>query len=118
MLRSTSKYSTDVLQLCEMYCQLNDRRLEIDQRIMALLSSDPSRDMLWRELETNLATLSNVISQLAMAPAADVAQVRAKAAVLATLLRSQDPDGNAVIPDDKSAALARALADDVIRSLG
>jgi hypothetical protein len=110
--------STDVLQLCEMYRQLNERRLDIDQRIMALPADDPGGDALWHELETNLAELRDVINQLAMAPATDVTQVRAKAVVLATLLRSRDPDGNAVIPDDENAALALALSDDVVRSLG
>jgi len=113
-----SDASTDVLQLCDVYRRLNDRRLDIDQRIVALPPDDPGRDTLWHELETNLAELRDVISQLAMAPSTDTIQVRAKATVLAALLRSRDPDGNTVIPDDKSAALALALADDVVRSFG
>jgi hypothetical protein len=117
-VQHSSESSTDVLQLCDVYRQLNDRRLDIDQEIMALPPDDPGRDTLWHELENNLAELRGVISQLAMAPAADAAQVRGKAVVLATLLRSRDPDGNAVIPDDENAALALALADDVVRSLG
>jgi hypothetical protein len=118
VVQHSSASSTDVLQLCDMYRQLDNRRLDIDQRIMALPPDDPDRETLWHELEANLAELRGVISQLAVAPAADVTQVRAKAAVLATLLRSRDPDGNAVIPDDENAALALALADDVVRSLG
>ena len=117
-MQHSSESSTDVLQLCDVYRQLNDRRLDIDQRIMALPPDDPGRDTLWHDLETNLTELREVISQLAMAPAADVAQVRAKATVLATLLRSRDPDGKVVTPDDNSAALALALADDVVRSFG
>jgi hypothetical protein len=118
VVQHSSESSTDVLQLCDMYRQSNDRRLDIDQRIMALPPHDPGRDTLWHDLETNLAELRDVISQLAMAPSTDTTQVRAKATVLATLLRSRDPDGNTVIPDDKSAALALALADDVVRSFG
>ena len=118
VVQHSSEFSTDVLQLCDMYRQSNDRRLDIDQRIMALPPDDPGRDTLWHDMETNLAELRDVISQLAMAPSTDTTQVRAKATVLATLLRSRDPDGNTVIPDDKSAALALALADDVVRSFG
>jgi hypothetical protein len=110
--------SDKVLELCDAFHRLNALRLEIDRSIAALPPDDPGRDRLWEELEANLASLGDVVDQLARAPVTDLMQVRAKATVLSALLQSPDPDGTAGIPDDKRAALSLALAEDVIRSLG
>ena len=92
---------------------LNDQRIDIDRRITVLPPDDFSSDTLWRELELVLVKLREVVSQLAKTPATHIPELRAKAEVLATLLRSNDTNGGPVIPKDEIWALALSLTTDV-----
>ncbi|MDR3533126.1 MAG: hypothetical protein P4L90_21520 [Rhodopila sp.] len=106
------------LPLWDAYRALNDQRIDIDRRMTALPPDDPGRDILWQGLEPVLANLRDVVGQLARTPATQIPELRAKAAVLATLLRSDDPDGGPVIPEPERSALALSLTDDIARLAG
>jgi hypothetical protein len=101
----------NVIHLCDRYQRLNKRRLELDQRIMALPSGSPECDPLWQELDVALTEVNTLVAQLATMPAADQAGLRAKAAVLALLLRA--PAANAATLGSETMALALSVADDV-----
>ena len=59
----------NVIHLCDRYQRLNKRRLELDQRIMALPSDSPECDPLWQELDVALTEVNTLVAQLAMMPA-------------------------------------------------
>jgi hypothetical protein len=99
--------------LCDTFWALNDQRIDLDRRITVLPPYDFSNDILWRELELVLVKLREVVSQLAKTPATHIPELRAKAEVLVTLLRSNDTNGGPVIPKDEIWALALSLATDV-----
>jgi hypothetical protein len=103
------------LALPDTYTALNAQRIDIDQRIIALAADDPARNVLWQELEVVLARLREVVRDLAGSPATQFSELRAKASVLATLLRPDEAGGGPIIPDDERAALALSLTDDVVR---
>ena len=107
----------DMHQLCNTYLLLDDARADIDQRIIRLPPDAPDRDVLWLELETNLARQREVIERLAQTPATDTSELCAKAAVLAKLLRLRNTNASPIVSDDKSTALALALAEDISRLL-
>jgi hypothetical protein len=102
----------DVIALCAAHSQWNHMLSDIDRRIMALSPDDSARDILWQELEAALSSQREVVSLLTNTRATDVAQLRAKAAVLAALLRSGDAAGNPVVPERTVMALALSLTDD------
>ena len=77
-------------------------------------AEDPDRDMLWRNLEPLLTRLREVIDRLAKAPATNMSQLRAKAEILATLLRERDSAGPRYVPECETTALALALADAIV----
>ena len=101
----------NVIHLCDRYQTLNKRRVELDQRIMALPSGSPEGDPLWQELDVTLTETNTLVAQLATMPAADQAGLRAKAAVLALLLRA--PAADAATLGSEATALALSVADDV-----
>ena len=112
---SASEWETaDVVQLCDMYRLLDAKRVEIDRRVISLRVEDPDRDTLWRELELLLTGLREVIDRLAKAPATNMSQLRAKAEVLAMLLRERDLGGGPTVPECETTALALALADAIV----
>jgi hypothetical protein len=101
------------LSLAEAYRMLDDKRLDIDRRIAGLGTNDPARDELWLELEPVLTKLRTVVSELAKVQAVHLAELQAKAAVLARLLRPEDDNSGQVIPDAERSALALSLTDDI-----
>jgi hypothetical protein len=107
-----------LLELCNACLGLTERRIEIDQRLMAHPPGDSWRDVLWEELEAVLIELRATVEQLAEVPATQTAELSAKAAVLAAVLRSGDADTGPVVPEVTTRALALAVADDVVRLLG
>ena len=81
---------------------------------MSLREEDADRDMLWRKLEPLLTRLREVIDHLAKAPVTNMSQLRAKAEVLAMLLRERDLGGGSIVPECETTALALALADAIV----
>ena len=108
---SLDQSTSDVLELCDQYRALNDLRIDIDRRLMALPEADHGRDILWQELEDVLARLSGLAAQLAATSSTRPAAVRAKAVVLALMLRAAESDPATIGPE--TAALALSLADEV-----
>jgi len=84
---------------------------------MALPPHDPERDQLWQELEAVLATVSEVVGRLTLIPASDMAELRAKAGVLATLRQSGDAVDGPILPE-KERALALSLAHNTVELAG
>jgi hypothetical protein len=113
MVFDLARMKADVLALRAAFGRSNDLRIDIDRRIMALSPDDPSRDVLWQELESALTSQRELVGLLAKSSAADMTQLRAKAAVLATLLRSGDAGGDPIIPAHAIKALVLSLADDI-----
>jgi hypothetical protein len=99
-------------RLAEAYRQLDDKRMDIDRRMTALAPGDPRRDILWQELEPVITLLRQVVSNLAKSPATQLPELRAKADVLASLLRGE---GGAILPEDEKSALALSLTQDIAR---
>ena len=114
-IASVSGWETaDVFRLCDIYRRLETKRVEIDRRVMALRADDPDRDMLWQNLEPLLTRLREVIDHLAKAPATNMSQLRAKAEILAMLLRGRDSSGGPIVSECETTALALALADAIV----
>jgi hypothetical protein len=101
---TAAKTVLGVLPICDAFGELNRRRADMDMRIMARLPDDPEWDELWQDLQAMLAKLRDVVNRLAETPAAHLAELRAKAAVLATLMRTGEED---------EKRLALSLADDI-----
>jgi hypothetical protein len=104
--------AAEAIELGDTYRALNDLRIDIDRRLMALPADDEGRDTLWQELETVIGRQSDLATRLAAAPATEAAVVRAKAAVLSLILSTGDTDLKASAPE--VTALALSLADDVV----
>jgi len=109
----TDLNAAGVLKLCEAYRALNALRVGLDQRIMGLPPDAAGREELWAEMESHLARMSDIAGRLTMARATGMPQLRAKADILATLLRGNDTGGNDIIPERKMMDLALSLADDI-----
>jgi hypothetical protein len=103
--------------LPDLYRALNNRRVDIDRRMAVLPPDDPARDVLWQDLEHVLADLRKVVGRLTNTPATQLSEMRAKANVLATLLRSGGDGGGPVIPENERLALTLSLIDDIGRLL-
>jgi hypothetical protein len=101
------------LLLSDTYRTLNGQRINIDRRIAALAPDDPTRGILWQELESLLTKLHEIVNDLARSPATHLLELQAKADVLATLLRPGETGGGPVISEDERAALALSLTDDM-----
>lgn len=100
------------------YRILNNQRIDIDRRMMMMAPNDPARDILWQVLEPVLAEMRETVGLLAKTPATRLFEIRAKADVLATLLRSGDDRAGPVIPEDERSALALSLVEDIARLSG
>ena len=104
----------EVLTLCEAYRELNDQRIAWDHRIRALPPDDPGREELWLELDNALAKMQDLVRRLADTPAVNLTELRRKATVLATLLRSvEEAGGGSIMQDHFSKALALSISDDI-----
>ena len=75
-------------------------------------------DTLWQELEDVLLELGNAVERLASISATQLTELRAKAEVLAVLMRTDDVGGEPVLPHDRTRALALSLIDDLAGSPG
>jgi hypothetical protein len=115
---SSKQYRSRLLERCGAFRRLNERRIDIDRRLMTQPPDDPARGMLWEELELVLMKLRHMAKKLAEAQVTQTAELSAKAAVLAVILRSGDADTGPVVPENTIRALALAVADDVVRLLG
>jgi hypothetical protein len=104
--------SIQVLPLCDAYKTLDGQRIDLDRRLTALPPGDSGGALLWDELEAVLAKLSDVVDRLASASATRLAELKAKAAVLLTLLRSGDA-GRPLLPERKMMVLVLSLTDDI-----
>ena len=109
---SPSLTAAEAIELCDTFCALNDMRIDIDRRLMALPADDEERDTLWQGLETVIGRQSDLASRLAATPATEASVMRAKAAVLSLILSSGDHDPKAAAPE--VTALALSLAHDVV----
>jgi hypothetical protein len=109
--------TTGVLPLYDEYQALDGQRVDLDRRIMALPPDSDGRELLWIELEAVLAKLGDGVDRLAATAANGPAEVRAKAAALATLLRSEE-GGGPPLPKRQLLALALSLTDDIAGLLG
>jgi hypothetical protein len=102
--------------LIESYRALNDRRTDIDRRMILLGPNDPARESLWQALESVLVELRHVVYLLAQSPADHLPQLVVKAEVLATLFRHGDPGGGGpLIPEEERSALLLSVTDDIAR---
>ena len=106
------------MSLPDGYRILNNQRIDIDRRMMMLAPNDPARDILWQDLERVLVKLRETVGRLAKSPATRLPEIRAKADVLATLLRSGDDSAGPVIPEDERSGLALSLVEDIARLWG
>jgi hypothetical protein len=109
--------TSEVLPLCGAFHALNDLRIDIDRRITSLFD-DACRNVLWPELEPVLEKLDDVVDRLAKTQATHMAELQAKARVLATLLRFDDAGRSSVIHGDRAARLALSLAEDTASLAG
>src|SRR4051794_16087027 len=99
-----------VNSLVEAYHILDERRLEIDRQFAGLAPDD--QDEAWQALEAVMERLRGVVTGLAQSAAGDLLELRAKAAILAKLLRAED-GGGPLIAAAYVNALALSLTDDI-----
>jgi hypothetical protein len=99
--------------LAEAFHALNRRRIDIDRLLTGLAPEDPARHESWLELEGVLTRLHQAVRDLANTPAVDLADLQAKAAILATLLRSEVGGGGQVIAEAERIMLALSITDDI-----
>lgn len=108
----------DALQLCTIFRQLDDERRDLDRRI-ASLGTDGSEESeasrLWQQLESLLARQRKVIDNLARAPVAETAHLRAMAEVLSSLVRSNNTEDSREAWQSEINALALALAESIVQ---
>jgi hypothetical protein len=109
----STQTGSDVVRQYEDFQRLNLVRRDLDHSLTALPDDDEGRDALWQELESVLAQISGLVRQLAATFSPQPADLRAKASVLATLLRIGEINPPALAPE--TVALAISLADEVSR---
>lgn len=119
-LMGIDKHASDLgtpieLPFAEAYRLLDDKRIDIDRHIASLSLQDPARDILWQELELLLTKMRDVVMNLAKSQATQLSDLRAKAKVLAALLRAGEPGGGPLIPEHERSALALSLTEDIAR---
>src|SRR3954447_5866433 len=88
-----------VVPLTEAFHALDRQRVDIDNRLASLAPDDPAAHKAWQDLQTVVAQLHAAVRDLASAPAANMADLRVKAAILGTLLRSEVGGRGQVIAD-------------------
>jgi hypothetical protein len=97
----------------EAFYVLDRLRVDIDRRLASLAPEEPAAHEAWQELQTVVMRLRAAVRGLASAPAAGLAELQAKAAILAALLRSEVGGGGQVIADAERIALTLSLTDDI-----
>lgn len=107
-----------VAQLCDAYRSLDERRIEIDKQMMTQAKDEVAREQLWAELETTLARLDDVIDRLTRLPAARLPDLRAKAIVVAALMRGTGPQVTEVRRADLALSLTEDISDFSLRKRG
>jgi hypothetical protein len=103
----------ELVAVCSACRRLNDQRINLDRRITMLPADDHRGDRAWLELEDVLEQLEDAAERLVGVSATELMQVRAKAEVLAILMRSDEADGESIVPVDKTRALTLSLVDDL-----
>jgi len=104
----------NLVLLCSACLCLNKLRTDLDNRIAALhLQDDEGNDALWQELEDVLLELGDTAERLASISATQLTELRAKAEVLAVLMRADNVGSDPVLPHDRTRALALSLAKDL-----
>jgi hypothetical protein len=103
----------ELVILCSACRRLNDQRIDLDGKITTLLTDDCCSDEIWQELGDVLEELGDATERLAQVSATQLTEMRAKAEVLAILMRSNDADGGPVVPHNKTWALTLSLTDDL-----
>jgi hypothetical protein len=104
---------TGSIALADAIHALERQRVDIDRRLMTLSPREPVAHELWQDLEMVGEQLHAAVRALAKAPAADLANLRAKAAVLAILLWSQVTDAGQLVAETERIALALSVTDDI-----
>ena len=102
-----------LIALCSICRMLNDQRIELDRRILALAPDDLSGNLLRHELDDLLEKLQVYARKMARVSATGISEVRSKAQALASFMRSDNGMGGSLIPDDMIWALALSLVDDL-----
>jgi hypothetical protein len=97
----------------EAFRDLNRQRIDIDRHLSELAPADPARHEAWLELETVLRGMHKAVRDLANAPAATLADLKTKAAILATLLRSEVDGRGQIIAEAERSTLALSITDDI-----
>jgi hypothetical protein len=89
-------------------------RIDLDRRLAALGFHENEGDgALWQELEDVVVELADTAERLASISATQLTELRAKAEVLAMLMRTEDVGGEPVLPHNRTRALALSLIDDL-----
>src|SRR5690348_2794860 len=101
------------LAICRDFQAARISRLEVDRRIMDLPSDNACRNVLWQELELLIASERGAVQHLTAIRSGDLTGLRAKAAVLRSLLEA-DP----VVANEDALRLALSLASDTDAVLG
>jgi hypothetical protein len=97
---------TALTELSAAYHNINARREDLDQRIIALPNDDiAGKDTMMIELEAEVARFADVVAEMTVTRAINMADLRIKAAVLMTM---RDRDASEVI------RFALSLADDIV----
>jgi hypothetical protein len=92
--------------------RLNDQRIDLDRRIaVQRLEEDFGCYAVWQERQDVLEDLGAAAERLARVSATRLTEVRAKAEVLALLMRPNG--GEPIVPQDKTRALTLSLTDDL-----
>jgi hypothetical protein len=101
--------------LTEAFHVLNRRRIDIDRHLTGLAPEDAARHEGWLELEGVLKGLHQAVRDLANTPAVNLADLKTKASILATLLRSEIDGGGQVIAEAEKITLVLSVTDDIAR---
>lgn len=97
----------------EAFHALNRQRVDIDRRLADLAPEDPAAHEAWQELQAVVTRLRAAVRRLASAPAANMAELQAKAGILAALLRSEVGGGGQVVADAECTGLTLSITDDI-----
>ncbi len=89
----------DILSICDAYRALDHDRTYLEQRMVTWPGADTERDRAWQQLETILAQQSHLVAKLAMTASASLAELRAKAAVLACVVQPAVTDPGVGTPE-------------------
>lgn len=89
--------------------------MALDHAMLTVHEDKPEGDALWHDLDAAQGELLVCIQRLAGTAATNAGELKAKAAVLAAMMRM--PGADAIAPADEVRALALSVAEDVTRLL-